>query len=162
MKTDVRTLVIVDMHGYFGPRLQLSAGRQLIALHVRPNDIVGLAGGHSLGELAGVVGIKLPAGFCLVRPPDLHCNPIEWVPVGIPNRPEDECVWFRLLGLAPPRAHRDKQSRHKHGQDHERRSHRNPAPNGGATGVSPVPASEHPDMCRILQESSSSDSSLTT
>ena len=66
MKTDVRTLVIVDMHGYFGARLQFLAGGQFVALHVRPNNVIGLAGGQALGELAGVIGIKLPADFLVL------------------------------------------------------------------------------------------------
>src|SRR5450759_5583204 len=85
MKTDVGTLVIVNMHGYFGAGLQLSARGQLVALHVRPNDVVGLAGRHSLGELAGVIGIELPAGFLLVGPPDLHLDPVKRAPIGAPN-----------------------------------------------------------------------------
>ena len=48
MKTDVRTLVIVDVHGHFGARLQLSARGQLVALHVRRYDVVRLADGQAL------------------------------------------------------------------------------------------------------------------
>src|ERR1700704_7171724 len=109
MKTDVRTLVVVDMHGYFGARLQLPARGQLIALHVGPNDVVRLADGQSLGELAGVIGIELPAGSFLVSPPDLHLDTVERAPVGVPNRSEDQGVRLGLLAIARARAHRGKQ-----------------------------------------------------
>src|SRR6266481_5705808 len=143
MKTDVRTLVIVDMHGYFGARLQLPARGQLIALHVRPNDVVRLADGQSLGELAGVIGIELPAGSFLVGPPDLHLDPVNWVPVRVPYRSKDQGVRLRLLTVAATRAQRGKQRR----QDQHWRTHCHQAP-------------QHPEMRGILQESSSSDSSL--
>src|SRR5208282_349149 len=108
MKTDVRTLVIVDMHGHFGARLQLSARGQLVALHVRRNDVVRLAGGQALGELAGVIGIELPARFFVLvaGPPDLYFDPVERVPVGIPNRSKDYRVRPPLLALATPRVRR--------------------------------------------------------
>jgi len=89
MKTDVRALVIVDMHRYFGARLQLSARGQLIALHVRPNDVVRFADRQSLGKLAGVIRIELPAGSFLVGPPDLHLDPVDGVPVRVPYRSKD-------------------------------------------------------------------------
>src|SRR5260370_30781202 len=100
MKTGVGTLVIVDMHGYFGARLQPPARWQLVTLHVRPNDVIGLAGGHSLGELASVIGIELPAGFFLVSPPDLHSDPVKRVAARVPNRSEDYRVRLRLLAAA--------------------------------------------------------------
>src|ERR1700686_4395542 len=144
MKTDVRALVIVDMHGYFGARLQLTARGQLIALHVRPNDVVRLPDGQSLGELAGVIRIELPTGSFLVGPPDLHFDPVERVPVRVPNRSKDEGVRLRLLAVATTRAHGGNERRQK---QHRRCPCRQ--------------APEHPEMRRILQESSSSDSSLT-
>ena len=52
MKTDVGTLVVVDMHGDFGARLQPFARGKLDAFDVRPNDVVSGAGGQALGELA--------------------------------------------------------------------------------------------------------------
>src|ERR1017187_4341691 len=109
MKTDVRTLVVVDMHGDFGARLQLSARGQLVAFHVRRNDVVRLAGGQALGELAGVIGIELPARFFVVGPPDLYFDPVERVPVGVPNGSKDDCV--RLLAAATPRVRRGNETR---------------------------------------------------
>src|ERR1019366_759333 len=116
MKTDVRTLVVVDMHGDFGARLQLSARGQLVALHVRRNDVVRLAGGQALGELAGVIGIELPARFLVlvVGPPDLYFDSVERVPVGVPNRSKDDCVRLRLLAAATPRVDRGKETRQEH------------------------------------------------
>src|ERR1017187_4839755 len=144
MKTDFGTLVVVDMHGNFGARLQPFARGKFDAFDVRPNNVVGGADGQPLRELAGVIGIKLPAGFVgLVSvPPDLHFDPIEWVPVGVPNGSEDESVRLRLLAAAAASA-RWGQQRH---QEHGRQSH------GGQ-------AAEHPEMCGVVQESSSSSSS---
>src|ERR1019366_3322059 len=114
MKTDVGTLVAVDMDRYFGTRLQLFARGQLVVLHVRPNDVVGLAGGHPLGKLAGVIGIDLPVGLFLVGPPDLHLDPIDRAPVGVPNRSEDKSAgWWRLPGPATLRTRRRQQKRPK-------------------------------------------------
>src|SRR5229473_5078104 len=104
MKTDVITLVIVDMHGYFGARLQLPARGQLIAFHVRPNNVVRLADGQSLRELASVIGIELPAGSFFFGPPDLHLDPIEWVSFRVPYRSKDQGVRLRLLTVTAPRA----------------------------------------------------------
>src|ERR1700720_166136 len=100
MKSDVRTLVFVDMHGYFGAWLQLASRGKLIALHVRPNDVVRLADGQSLGELSGVIRIELPAGSFLVGPPDLHLDPVDGVPVRVPYRSQDQGVRLRLLTIA--------------------------------------------------------------
>src|SRR5437899_12677611 len=106
MKTDVRALVIVDMHGYFGARLQLSARGQLIAFHVCPNDVVRLANGQPLGELASVLGIELPTGSFLVGPPDLHLDPVDGAPVGVPYRSKDARVTLRLLAVPAGRTQR--------------------------------------------------------
>src|SRR3982074_3141315 len=119
MKTDVRTLVIVDMHGYFRAWLQLSPGGQLIALHVRPNDVVRLAHGQPLGELPGVIGIELPADSFLVSTPDLHLDTVDGVPVRVPYGSEDQGVRLWLLAAATMRAHRGQQRR----QEKHRRSH---------------------------------------
>src|ERR1700716_3354445 len=105
MKTDVRALVIVDMHGYFGARFQLPARGQLIALHVGPNDVVRLADGQPLGELSGVIRIELPAGSFLVGPPDLHLDPVDGVPVRVPYGSKDQGVRLRLLAVATARSH---------------------------------------------------------
>src|SRR5258708_6566253 len=106
MKTDVRTLIIVNMHGYFRARLERSARGRLIAFDLRPNDIVRLADGQPLGEFAGVIGIELPAGFFLVGPPDLHLDPVERVPIRAPNRSKDQGIRLRLLAVASASAHR--------------------------------------------------------
>src|SRR5271166_6949983 len=145
MKTDVGTLVIVDVHGYVGARLQPFARGQLVALHVHPDNVVGLAGGHALGKLAGVIGVELPSVLFLVRPPDLHLDPVERVPVGIPNRSEDQRVRLRCLTVATLRP----RGRKKRCQNQDRRGYCNQS-------------LENAKMLRILQESSSSDSSLTT
>ena len=91
MKTDISTLVIVDMHGYLGARLQNFARSELVALEVGPNNVVGAADGHALCEFACVIGIKLPAGFpgLVGRAPYLHLDSVEWMAVGIPDRPVD-------------------------------------------------------------------------
>ena len=91
MKSDVGTFVIVDVHGHIGTRLQLLARGQLVVLHIRPNDVVGLARGQALGKLAGVIGVELPTDFLVLiaGPPDLHLDPIERVPIGVPDRSED-------------------------------------------------------------------------
>src|SRR5208282_110703 len=99
MKTNVGTLVIVDMHADFGARLQLSAVGQFVALDVSPHDVIGLAGGHALREFAVVIGIKLPAGFFLVGQADLYLDSIERLSTWIPNRAEDQRVRGRLLAL---------------------------------------------------------------
>src|SRR5258708_36243156 len=99
MKTDVRTLIIVNMHGYFRARLERSARGRLIASDLRPNDIVGLADGQPLGEFAGVIGIELPAGFFLVDPPDLHLDPEERVPIRAPDRSKDHGIRLRLFSV---------------------------------------------------------------
>src|ERR1700737_880543 len=111
MKTDVRTLVIVDVHGYFGAWLQLPARGQLIALHVGPNDVVRLADRQPLGELTVVIGIELPPGSFLVGPPDLHLDPVYGVPVRVPYRSKDQGIRLRLLAAATARAHRGEQRR---------------------------------------------------
>src|SRR3979411_1412005 len=111
MKTDVRTLVIVDMHGYFGAWLQLPTRGQLIALPARPTHVVRLADGKPLGELTGVIGIELPAGSFLVGPPDLHLDPVDGVPVRVPYRSKNQGVRLRLLAAATAHAHRGKQRR---------------------------------------------------
>src|SRR5208337_1831221 len=144
MKTDVRTLVVVDMHGYFRAGLQLLAGGQFVALHVGPDYVIRLADGQALSELAGVIGIKLPADFLVLvsGPPDLHLDPVKSVAVGVPNRSVDQGIRLRLLADAKLRARWGKQRNH----DQDRRSHCDQA-------------AEHPEMCGILQESSSSSSS---
>ena len=98
METDLGSFVTVDMHGYLGTRLQLSARRQFGALHVRPDHVVGLPGRDSLGELAGVVGVQFPSGFFLIGPPNLYRNPIKRPSVRIPNRSKNQSV--RLWRLA--------------------------------------------------------------
>ena len=111
MKTDVGTLVAVDMHRYLGAGLQFSPRGQFVAFHVRPNDVVGLADGQPLGKLARVIGIEFPARFFLAGTPDLDLDPVERVPVRIPNRSKDQRVRLRLRALATPRVHRGKQTR---------------------------------------------------
>src|SRR5208283_635476 len=144
MKTDVRTLVVVDMHGYFRAGLQLLAGGQFVALHIRPDYVIRLADGQALSELAGVIGIKLPADFVVLvsGPSDLHLDPVERVPVGVPNRSVDQSVRLRLLADPNLCARWGKQGH----QEHDRRSHYDHA-------------AEYPGMCGTLQESSSSSSS---
>lgn len=97
MKTNVGTLVIVDMDGYFGAGLQWLAGGVFEALQVCRDDVVGLAGGHSLGKFAGVVGIELPADFFLLGPPDFDLDPVECMAIGIPNRSINQGVGLWLL-----------------------------------------------------------------
>jgi len=43
-----------------------------------------------------VIGVKLPARFLLVGPPNLDLDRVERVPVRIPNRSENECIRLRL------------------------------------------------------------------
>jgi hypothetical protein len=107
MKTDICTLIVVDMHGYLGSRLQGFAGSKLVALKVGPNHVIGVADGHALREFAGVVGIEFPAGFAglIGRPADFHLDTVKGMAVGIPNRPEDKSVGLRLVGGARPRAY---------------------------------------------------------
>src|ERR1700691_6258439 len=109
MKTDVRTLIVVDMHRYLGARLQGLAGSDLVTLKVGPNDVIGLAGGHTLREFASVLGIEFPAGFpgLVAGSSDLHLDPIERVAVWIPNRAIDQSVRFRFPGAAGPGVYRN-------------------------------------------------------
>src|ERR1035438_373978 len=108
MKTDIRTLVRFDMHRNLRPRLQWSAGGRLKPLYVGGNDVVGLANRHSLGELAGVIGIELPARLFLVvaGQADLHFHSVDGMAVRIPDRSIDQGVRLRLLGMARSRARR--------------------------------------------------------
>src|SRR5277367_3223458 len=100
MKTDVRAPITVDMHGYFGTWLQLFARSYLAALSVRRHNIVSFIDRHSLGEFAGVIGILLPAQFLVVGTPDLYLDPIERMPIGIPNRPKYHSVRRWLLAIS--------------------------------------------------------------
>src|SRR5580692_5847398 len=106
MDTDVGALITVDMHGYFGNRLQFFARGQLVALHLRPDDVIGFAGGHALRELASMIGIELPTRFLLAGPPNLHLDRIERMPVGVPNCSEDERVGLLLLIVTASRQRR--------------------------------------------------------
>src|SRR5450759_1013488 len=106
MKTGIGTLVIFNVHGDFRPGLQVFARCQLVAFHVSPNDIVGLAHWNSLGKLASMVGKKLPSRLFLVRPPYFDLDPIERVALRIPNCSDNKGVGLNLwfLALACPRA----------------------------------------------------------
>src|ERR1700686_5281155 len=105
MKTSIGTLVIFNVHGDFRPGLQVFARCQLVAFHVSPNDIVGLAHWNSLGKLASMVGKKLPSRFLLVCPPYLNLDPIERMALRIPYRPDNKSVrlYFWFLATAGPR-----------------------------------------------------------
>jgi len=64
MKADILPFVINDMD--FGLR-QWGAFAEL---RVRPDDVVGSACRHTLGELTAMIGIEFPSCFLLVSPPD--------------------------------------------------------------------------------------------
>jgi hypothetical protein len=100
MKTHVSTLVAVNMYGHFGARLQLPACGQLVVLYISPDDVVVLASGHSLRELAGVIGIEFPANLLgiIAGQPNPYLDPIERPGVGTPDGSEDQRV--RLGPLA--------------------------------------------------------------
>src|SRR5579859_2459596 len=141
MKTDVGTLVILDMHGCFCARLQLSSRGQLVVFHVGPDDVVGLASGYALREFTTVVGIELPARFLLIGSPDFHLDPVDGMPAGIPNCSVDKSVRRGFLATIGAGDRRNKQRRHQQ----YCRDHCGPA--------------RDPEMCGRLQESSSSSSS---
>src|ERR1700678_1501771 len=103
MQADVRSFIAVDMHRHFRARLQFLARGRLVALHLSPDDVIGVARGHALRELAGMIGIKLPTRFLLVSPSDLDLDRIERAPVRTPNRSEDKRIRPRLRILAPGR-----------------------------------------------------------
>ena len=77
MKPDVRAFIAVDMHRYLGARLQFFTGRQLIALHVCPDDVIALTSRYPLSELTGMIGIEFPARFLLIGPPNLNLDRVE-------------------------------------------------------------------------------------
>jgi len=74
-----------------------------------------------LGKLAGVIGIELPAGLLFAGQPDLHLDPVERVPVRVPDRSEDEGVRGRVVSAqrSRRRLHRNEQRR----QQCRRRGH---------------------------------------
>src|SRR5271166_923790 len=71
----------------------------LHSLEVGPHYIVGLAGGDTLGEFAGVIGIDLPFGFLIGQAADLNPYAIDGVIVGIPDGAENEGIGIGRLQL---------------------------------------------------------------
>src|ERR1700686_5251315 len=119
MQTSIGTLVIFNVHGDFRPGLQVFARCQLVAFHVSPNDIVGLAHRNSLGKLASMVGKKLPSRFFLVRPPYFNLDPIERMALRIPNCSDNKsvrfCLWFLAMGCKRSRRGIKKHERQQYG-----------------------------------------------
>jgi hypothetical protein len=92
MQPDVGTLFLFNMDGYLRTGLQVLAGRQFIVFQVRPDDVVGFSGGHTLGKFAPMVGKQLPTSFLLPGAADLHFDAINGVAIGIVDGSEDECI----------------------------------------------------------------------
>jgi hypothetical protein len=114
MQPNVGALIILDVDSYLCTRLQVLAGSGLIVFQIGPDDIVGFARGHALGEFAMVVGKELPVSFLLIGAADLHFHSIDCPPVRIKYRSEDQRGPLGgMLGLASlqPRKHKQRSER---------------------------------------------------
>jgi hypothetical protein len=125
MKPGFGALIVVDMDGNGSGQFELLARRQLIALQVGPDDVVGFAGRDALGKLSGVIGVDFPADllFFVVGAADLHGDAVEGVTVGSPYGSEDHgvrlgsCGWGAGLRTRKGRHKRKKQGRQRQGEE---------------------------------------------
>ena len=98
MQSGVFAFIIINVNSDFLDQAQRLAISRLVTLKIGPKNVVGFAGGDTLGKLAIVVGKELPLGFFVFGAPNLYGYAVDGVVVRSPDCPEDEGI--RLFGLA--------------------------------------------------------------
>src|SRR6266446_366137 len=101
MQANVDPLVILNMDGNLTNQVQgLSVGRFEVP-KVGPDHIIRLARVDALGELAGMIGIKLPLRLFVLSAANLDLDAVNGMIVGTPDGAKDErvrLVWLKLCG----------------------------------------------------------------
>src|SRR5271166_609928 len=98
MQSGVFAFVVINVDGDFLDQAQRAAVGGLETLEVGGENVVGIAGGNALGELAHVVGVDFPADFFgfVLGAADFHGDTIDRMVVGSPDRAGNESVWLTL------------------------------------------------------------------
>jgi hypothetical protein len=125
MQSSVFAFIMIDVNGNFLDQAQWPAVDRFEAFEVGRKNIVGLAGRNTLGELAHVVGVDLPAdllGF-IGGAADFYWDAIDGAIVGSPDRAGDECVGlaFLISGEQPLPRTECGQKKRKEDEDYDQR-----------------------------------------
>jgi hypothetical protein len=96
MKTNVLTLVVVDMDGDLLHEVEGFPVGGFEILQIGPENVVGFAGWQALLEFAVVVGIDFPSRLVglVFATPDFYADSIHRSIIGTPNGPHDHGVGF--------------------------------------------------------------------
>src|ERR1700732_4232605 len=105
MQANVDPFVILNMDGNLTNQMQGLSVRRLEVLKVGPDHIIRLARVDALGELAGMVGIKLPLRLFVLSAADLDLDAVNGTIARTPDGAKDERV--RLVRLKLWRGRRD-------------------------------------------------------
>src|ERR1700730_11446522 len=97
MQANVDPLVILNMDGNLTNQMQGLSVRRFEVLKVGPDHIIRLARVDALGELAGMVGIKLPLWPFVLSAANHDLDPVNGTIVRTPDGAKDERV--RLVRL---------------------------------------------------------------
>jgi hypothetical protein len=87
VESNVLALVVVDMDGDFLDEVDRLAVGRFEAFQIGPENVIGLAGGDTLGEFAHMVGVDLPAGFVglIFSLADFHRDAVHGAIIGAPD-----------------------------------------------------------------------------
>src|ERR1700731_4160782 len=99
MQANVDPLVILNMDGNLPNQMEGLSVRRFVVLKVGPDHIIRLARVDALGELAGMVGIKLPLRLFVLSPANLDLDAVNGTIVRTPDGAKDERVGLVRLKL---------------------------------------------------------------
>ena len=97
MQANVDPFVILNMDGNLTNQMQGLSVRRFEVLKVGPDHIIGLARADALGELAGMIGIKLPLRLFVLSAANLDLDTVNGTIARTPDGAKDERV--RLVRL---------------------------------------------------------------
>src|ERR1700733_7497572 len=93
VQANIHSLVILYVDRDLFRQMEGLAICGFYTLEIGSHQIVGLAGGNTLGEFAGMIRIDFPLGLLIRHAADPHRYAINGAIVGPPDRPENQSIW---------------------------------------------------------------------